>query len=414
MIRAYKDDLMIVPVKLWAEDIEEGAMEQIAHLCNLPFAFHHIAIMPDCHQGYGMPVGGVMATKGVIIPNAVGVDIGCGMCAVKSNIKSNQLNKETLQRIFGGSKEFKGGIRSAIPVGFNHHSKAQEVSLMPGGHRLYALDANNSSVPICSSQFNSALHQLGTLGGGNHFIEIQKDTDDNVWIMIHSGSRNLGKQVADHYNDIAIELNKKYHSEVPAKWELAFLPIDSEEGRMYIAEMNYCVKFALANRKLMMDRIMQIIQEEYDRQREVLHIAVEFEPMINIAHNYAAMENHYGENVMVHRKGATLAREGTIGIIPGSQGTKSYIVRGKGNAESFNSCSHGAGRRLSRTKACNELDLAAEIKKLDDQGIMHGIRHKNDLDEASGAYKDIGEVMRNQSDLVDILTELTPIAVMKG
>ncbi len=388
-----------LPVKMWLNDIEDGALTQAKNLANLPFAFKHISIMPDSHQGYGMPIGGVLATKGVIIPNAVGVDIGCGMCAVKTSLTS--IDRETLKKIMGE-------IRKAVPVGFEHHKEMQDSSLMP--------DIDWRELKVVNKEYFNALKSLGTLGGGNHFIEIQKGSDGHIWIMIHSGSRNLGKQVADHYNKLAVSLNEKWHSQVPKEWQLAFLPIDSEEGQDYIREMNYCVEFALANRKLMMQRIMEIFDKEYlyeaTGERDVHRVS--FEKMINIAHNYARMENHFGQNVMVHRKGATLATEDTIGIIPGSQGTKSYIVRGKGNPESFNSCSHGAGRKMSRTKAEEELNLEEEIKKLDDQGIIHAIRGKKDLDEAAGAYKDVKDVMRNQSDLVEILVELSPLAVIKG
>lgn len=394
-------------IKLWLEDIEDSAMVQVCNLANLPFAFKHIAIMPDSHAGYGMPIGGVLATKGVVIPNAVGVDIGCGMCAVRTNLTS--LDKETIKKIFGGSKENHGGIRSYVPVGFNHHSKKQDESLMP------LFDMSNGPIigetfPIVGREYTKALTQIGTLGGGNHFIEIQKGNDGHIWIMIHSGSRNFGLQVAEHYNELAKELNKKWHTAVDPKWDLAFLPLDSEEGQAYMREMQYCVEFALANRKLMMERCKQAFMENVRSDEG----EVEFEPMINIAHNYAAMENHYGENVLVHRKGATLAREGTIGIIPGSQGTKSYIVRGKGNQESFTSCSHGSGRKMGRGQAQRTLNLEEEQRKLDEQGIIHAVRNKKDLDEASGAYKDIHEVMRNQEDLVDVLVELTPLGVIKG
>jgi tRNA-splicing ligase RtcB len=240
--------------------------------------------------------------------------------------------------------------------------------------------------------------------------------------MIHSGSRNLGKQVADYYNKLAIELNTKWYSSVPKEWELAFLPIDSDEGQAYLREMQYCVDFALVNRQLMMRRILCIFEDVvYNKidldiisTRSSVYDTSHYEPIINIAHNYAKIENHFGHNVMVHRKGATLASVNTMGIIPGSQGTKSYICTGLGNPESFNSCSHGAGRRMGRKEAERNLNLQEEIKKLDDQGILHAIRGKKDLDEASGAYKDIGEVMKNQSDLVEILVELTPLGVIKG
>lgn len=385
-----------LPIKMWLEEIEDGALEQAKNLSNLPFAFRHIAIMPDSHQGYGMPIGGVLATKDVVIPNAVGVDIGCGMCAVKTSLKD--LDTETLKKIMGE-------IRKAVPVGFEHHKEAQDEELMPKPGLL----------EIVNKEYQKARQSLGTLGGGNHFIEIQKGSDGHIWIMIHSGSRNLGKQVADYYNKVAIELNRKWFSSVDIKQELAFLPLDGEEGKAYLREMNYCVDFALANRKLMMNRICECFTNYgvgLSNNGRVEYLS--FEPIINIAHNYARMENHFDENVMIHRKGATLATTDTIGIIPGSQGTKSYIVRGKGNAESFNSCSHGAGRKIGRKEAERTLNLADEIKKLDDQGIIHAIRGKDGLDEAPGAYKDIKTVMENQSDLVEILVELTPLGVIKG
>lgn len=378
-----------LPIKMWLDEVEDGALEQTRNLANLPFAFKHIAIMPDCHQGYGMPIGGVLATKRVVIPNAVGVDIGCGMCAVQTSLTIHDINPHL--------KTIMGEIRKFIPVGFKHHLGPQDPELMP--------DANNMKF-VVANEYQSALRQLGTLGGGNHFIEIQKDGEGGIWIMIHSGSRNLGKKVADYYNRLAVQLNEKWCSSVPKKWELAFFPMDTDEYKDYMREMQYCVDFALANRKLMMNVIQDILIDAFP--------SVSFWPMINIAHNYAKMENHYGENVLVHRKGATFAGEGNIGIIPGSQGTKSYIVKGKGNRESFLSCSHGAGRRMGRAQATRELNLEDEIKRLDDQGIVHGIREVADLDEAAGAYKDITDVMAQQADLVEILVELSPMAVIKG
>jgi len=226
--------------------------------------------------------------------------------------------------------------------------------------------------------------------------------------MIHSGSRNLGLKVAEHYNKIAIEKNKEWFSNTQK--ELNFLLIDSKEGQYYLREMEYCVEFALANRKLMMDRVKEVFIKELHNQNSNIF----FNDMVNIAHNYARLENHYGENVWVHRKGATSAREGEIGIIPGSQGTKSYIIKGKGNQESFMSCSHGAGRKMGRNEAIKNLNLEEEIKKLDDMGVIHAIRGQKDLDEAPGSYKDIDMVMENQKDLVEILVELTPLAVIKG
>ena len=398
------------PIKLWLDDIEDGALEQAKNLANLPFIFKHVAIMPDSHQGYGMPIGGVLATENVIIPNAVGVDIGCGMCAVQTSL--TEIDTETLKKIMGE-------IRKVVPVGFNKHKEMQEIDLMPK-----ADGSLMDNFPIIYREYDNALKSLGTLGGGNHFIEIQKGSDGYIWIMIHSGSRNLGFKVAEHYNKIAIELNKKYYSSVDEKQELAFLPVDSEEGQAYIREMNYCVDYAFANRKLMMDRIKDIFTKiAYETGfsvngdtviASIPESNIYFDEMINIAHNYARQENHYGKNVWMHRKGATSARGGEIGIIPGSQGTKSYIVKGKGNKESFESCSHGAGRKMGRKQAQKDLNLEDEIKKLDDMGVIHNIRNIRDLDEAPSAYKDIDIVMENQKDLTEIVVELTPLAVIKG
>jgi len=383
-----------LPIKLWVEkesDVEAGAWKQINNLANLPFAFHHIAVMPDSHQGYGMPIGGVMATQGVVVPNAVGVDIGCGMCAVKTSL--TEIDTETIKKIMGE-------IRKVIPLGFNKHNNRQSENLMP--------NKRNSGL-IISREWDNALISLGTLGGGNHFIEIQKGDDGYIWIMIHSGSRNLGYKVAHHYNKVAQDLNKKWFSNIPPfKGEdgLAFLPMDTQEGQDYIKEMNYCVEFALANRELMMQRVIQAVANNTNQTG--------FDDAINIAHNYASLEHHFGKDVWIHRKGATLARENTIGIIPGSQGTKSYIVKGKGNKDSFESCSHGSGRLMGRGQAIRTLNLKEEVKKLEDQGIIHSIRGVKDLDEASGAYKPISEVMANQTDLVDVIVELSPLAVIKG
>jgi tRNA-splicing ligase RtcB len=381
------------PIKLWLDDIEDGALAQVRNLANLPFVFKHIAIMPDSHLGYGMPIGAVMATQGVIIPNAVGVDIGCGMCAVKTSL--TDLSQDALKKILGG-------IRSKIPAGFSKHNQRQDESLMPSLDHLIYLGGS-----VVADNYDRAMQQLGTLGGGNHFIEIQKGDDGYIWLMIHSGSRNLGHTVAKGYNKAATVLHRKWHTSVPEKWQLAFLPLDSDEGQAYLKEMQYCVEYAFANRKLMMDRTLNCV-------REVVGNEVSAYRIINVAHNYAAMENHFDENVMVHRKGATSARNGQFGIIPGSQGTSSYIVEGKGNPESFGSCSHGAGRLMSRTAAKNTLNLESEKKRLDDHGVIHGMRNVKDLDEAPGAYKDIKTVMRNQEDLVSIEVELKPLAVVKG
>lgn len=381
------------PVKIWANTVDPKAFGQIYNLSRLPFVFHHLAFMPDVHAGVGMPIGGVLATKGVVVPNAVGVDIGCGMCAIKTNVRVEELTPDILR------KGVMRGIRKRIPLGMERHKTAQDETLMPQGFDI-------DSMQVVRHQYASALRQLGTLGGGNHFIELQKDGDGFIWIMIHSGSRNLGKLVCDRYSEIAGRLNAMWFSGTDPDNGLPFLPMKSDEGKAYWNEMNYCICFALANRELMMQRICEVIKDSIPE--------AEFEPMINIAHNYAAWENHFDENVIIHRKGATSAREGEVGIIPGSQGTRSFITEGLGNPDSFRSCSHGAGRVMSRTEAVRSLNLDEEIQKLDAKGIVHAIRSQKDLEEAASAYKNIDEVMACQSDLTKILVTLEPIAVIKG
>jgi len=373
------------PIKMWLDDIEDGALAQAKNLANLPFIYKHVAIMPDAHQGYGMPIGGVLATLGVVIPNAVGVDIGCGMIAVKTSLTHLDVSQ---------IKTIMGRIRELVPLGFEHHETDQSwegFDIAP-------------DIPVVQQQIASARKQLGTLGGGNHFIEIQKGSDGFIWVMVHSGSRNFGYKIAREYNDKAKQLCKRWYSEV-VNPDLAFLPIETREAKEYLEAMNYALDFAYASRKLMIERVL-------DAMTGFEGFVID-EP-INIHHNYAAWEHHFNKNVIIHRKGATLARADTVGIIPGSQGTKSYIVKGKSNAESFNSCSHGAGRRMGRKQAQRELSLSDEIAKLDSQGIVHGIRNNTDLDEAAGAYKDISTVMGNQTDLVDILVELSPLGCIKG
>lgn len=379
-----------IPIKLWADRIDENAMVQAEDLASLPFAYHHIALMPDVHCGLGMPIGGVLVTKGVVVPNAVGVDIGCGMCAVKSSLRVEEVNRKSLSKVVELIKE-------RVPVGMEHHAHLCDESLLPQGYDVEKL-------PYVKTQLTAARHQLGTLGGGNHFMEIQKSKEGDVWMMIHSGSRNVGKRVADHYGKIAKRLNAMWYSSTVEGLE--FLPIETAEAKAYWNEMLWCVDFALCNRRAMMDVMCESLSSVFPH--------VEFEPMINIAHNYAAWEKHFGHNVIVHRKGATRAYNGEIGIIPGSQGSKSYIVQGLGNPESFMSCSHGAGRVLGRREACNVLDLKKEIRRMNAKGIIHGISERRHLDEAPSAYKDIDTVMANQVDLVKPIVQLSPLAVIKG
>jgi len=378
-----------VPIKLWLNDIEEGALEQAKNLANLPFAYKWISIMPDSHQGYGMPIGGVLPTQNMeVIPNAVGVDIGCGMCVKKTSL--TDINTEGLKKVMGL-------IREAVPVGFNHHVRKQDPTYIPN------LTSNLSGM-IVDREYEKSRYQVGTLGGGNHFIEIQKGSDGYIWIMIHSGSRNVGYTVAKHYNELAVEMNEMYFSDVPK--DLAFFPNNTQEHHDYMTEMNWCIEFAKCNRELMLMNIQACFKDIFND--------ISFSDYLNKPHNFASMENHFGRNVLVHRKGATRAREGELGMIPSSQGSTSYIVRGKGNEDSFTSCSHGAGRVMSRTKARNTLNIEEETKRLDDMGVLHAIRSENDLDEAPSSYKDMDTVMSNQKDLVDVEIELKPLGVIKG
>jgi tRNA-splicing ligase RtcB len=372
-----------IPIKLWLDDLEDETLQQVKNIANIPYAYSHVAIMPDAHPGYGMPIGGVLATDGVIIPNAVGVDIGCGIIAARSELKD--IDKQTIINWIER-------IKKTIPVGFSHHNFKQK---WEGFERA-------PDIEIIQKELDSAMFQLGTLGGGNHFLELQRDLNGFLWFMIHSGSRNFGFKTAEFFHRKARKISDKWQQVLPDK-ELSFLPIDSNIGQEYFTAMKYCLEFAYANRKHMFDNITEIIGKSYFKEK-----------IINIHHNYAAIENHFGKPVLVHRKGATLATKDTIGIIPGSQGARSYIVHGKGNPESFQSCSHGAGRKLGRNESRRKLNLEEEKRKMDKKGILHEVKYIKDLDEAPGAYKDIDFVMACQSDLVEIDEILEPIAVIKG
>lgn len=388
MLTIYDHKSQKVPLKLWmkrAGDLEEGALEQSLNLTRLPFAHHHVAVMPDAHKGYGMPIGGVLPAKEAIVPYAVGLDIGCGMCAVETKAEAKDISRKRLD-------EYLYGIAAAIPQGFNWHKKPQK-------HEVFSEMPDDSAV--LNAERANVRKQLGTLGGGNHFIEFQSDPAGRLWIMLHSGSRNIGKKVAEHYHKRAVKECNARGERLPAG-ELSYFRFDSPDGQEYFRVMSWCQKFSRANRETMMEVILDIIGETPLQ-------------MIDIHHNYAAVEQHFGETVVVHRKGAIKAEKGDKGIIPGSMGTHSYIVEGLGNAESFNSSAHGAGRKLGRRAAKRAIPVERVLREMRDKGIEVYTNYLKDLpEECTDAYKDIDYVIEQQQDLVKVVTVLKPFAVLKG
>ena len=409
------DDDWTLPVKSWCENCEEGAVKQAANLARHPALYHHVALMPDAHLGYGMPIGGVVAAENAVIPAAVGVDIGCGMIATETDIPAERFADMSFRRAF------QERLKERIPVGEGvSHKETQDWD----GFEEYT--ANNG---MRSDLWPSKLDRmnLGTLGGGNHFIELQKSTllrgteaategephESKVWLMIHSGSRNLGKRIEERYHRIANRLCTRFH--VPlADPDLAFLPIEEIDGHNYFTDMLFALRYAQENRRRMMEAMKETVAEFVPEAN--------FVRTIDIHHNYAACEEHFGRKVFVHRKGATSAKFDEIGVIPGSMGTASYIVRGLGNPDSFTSCSHGAGRRMSRVAASTTLTVEECDKAMD--GIVCERWHKYkgfgkakgrlDLSEAPQAYKDIEDVIASELDLVEPLVRLVPLASLKG
>ena len=395
------EDGFRVPIKSWCGEIEEGALRQAVDLARHPSVCHHVSLMPDCHQGYGMPIGGIVACDNAVIPNAVGVDIGCGMGAVKTDVAVDRATQARLRRIVARTKEL-------VPRGEGKaHGKGQKWQGFADGIRQ--LERGSWLTPHVR---DLAYRNLGTLGGGNHFMEIQADETGFVWLMIHSGSRHLGNVIARFYNEAAKKLDQRQKRKIPNE-DLAYLPADSAEGKDYIRDMNLALQYAMENRR----RIMERFQGAF----ESVFAGSDFEKAINIHHNYAALERHYGKKVWVHRKGATSAGKGELGIVPGSMGAPSYIVRGLGNGDSFSSCSHGAGRRMGRRHASRS--LAVEECGVAMQGIVFDgwkktkrgkDKGKYDLGEAPQAYKDIDTVIGLQKDLIEPLVKLKPLASIKG
>jgi tRNA-splicing ligase RtcB len=379
--------------KIWASDLEDEARIQIENLTKLPFIYKHIAVMPDAHAGCGSTIGTVIATKGAIIPAAVGVDIGCGMCAVKLPFKIDK---------FGDNLSFlRSSIERSIPVGFNQHKTAIQNIVFVDERKLPPLLSDETLL-------NKARLQIGTLGGGNHFIEICKDQNDDAWVMLHSGSRNIGKVLAECHIDRAKGLMKDYFIDIPHP-DLSYLVQNSKEFNEYIDDLLWAQDYAKENRNQMMKLILKDISHHIFGEDIGEPKMTSFR--VDCHHNYCSMENHFGSNVWVTRKGAVSAKEGQYGIIPGSMGKKSFIVKGKGNPYSFNSCSHGAGRKMSRKKAklmFTEQDLIEQTKGIECR------KDKDVIDEIPSAYKDIDEVMKSQEDLVESIYELNQLICIKG
>lgn len=399
------------PIKIWLEnksDLEESCLEQAIHLANLPFVHKWVALMPDTHTGKGMPIGGVIATEDVIIPNAVGVDIGCGMIFTPTNIKLSDV-KEIMTGNGSLIQAIIADILRNIPVGVNRHKTKQPSEVLDKALEEMRLYERNQELV---SLIENGYYQIGTLGGGNHFIELQVDEQGYLGIMIHSGSRYLGKSICDYFHSLASKLNKQWHSEVPEEYRLAFLPVNTKEGKEYINWMKLALDYAYENRQKMMERTMEIVSKYVEKYAGIV---VEYGDTINCHHNYAALENHFGKNVWVHRKGATRVREGEIAVIPGAMGSYSYVVEGLGNPDSFCSSSHGAGRNYSRTGAKKTFSVEQVMVDLKEQDVILGKHKKNDVaEECRFAYKDISVVMENQKDLVKPLKKLKTVGVVKG
>ena len=375
------------------ESIEVEALEQIKNTASMPFLFKHVAVMPDTHYGKGSTVGTVLATKGAIIPAAVGVDIGCGMIAVKTSLKQEQL---------GDLDKLLHSIERSVPMSAGKFNQKITESAQK---RIDDL-RNTDGIETADKLSKNWPEQLGTLGGGNHFIEVCLDEEDNVWLTLHSGSRGVGNKIGMHYIGEAQKLCESVFIKLPDR-DLAYLPEGTQLFNDYIRDLHWAQKFALLNRDEMMDRVIKDVSfAVYGDNRQGFEIE-----RINSHHNFTQIENHFGHNIWITRKGAIKADVGYKMMIPGSMGTKSYIVSGLGNPMSFNSAPHGAGRRFSRTKA------RAQFTMEDFDKAMVGIAHRRTdilLDEIPSAYKDIDEVMENAKSLVKIEATLRQILNAKG
>ncbi|MBC6419257.1 MAG: RtcB family protein [Prochloron sp. SP5CPC1] len=381
------------PVLSWANHAlghEETKMAK--NVASLPFVFKHVALMPDVHLGKGALVGSVIATKDAIMPAAVGVDIGCGMCAIKTPFQASQLE--------GKLKQIRQDVETAIPVGFEANKEVEKaVSNWQGWGDFKEL---HSGVQRLESK---AMKQVGSLGGGNHFIEVCLDSEEQVWLMLHSGSRHIGNKLAQCHIGTAKELAKLADTSLPDR-DLAFFVAGTAEFAAYWRDLQWAQNYARYNREIMMARFKRVVEKHVAGGKPTKPLL-----SVNCHHNYAEKEVHFGEDVYVTRKGAVRARQEDYGIIPGSMGAQSYIVKGKGSHDSFCSCSHGAGRSMSRSKAKKNFSLDDLIQQ------TKGVECRKDpgvLDEIPGAYKSIEEVMNQQSDLVEIVARLKQVVCVKG
>jgi len=388
-----------VPVKIFTDDIEDSAREQLTNMAQLPIVHGHVAAMPDVHTGIGATVGSVIATRQAIIPAAVGVDIGCGMNALRLSLTANELPDSM--------RKTRRAIESAVPVGFDMHKKdvAQRStieSLAPGLESIFERHPKlrNRKHP---KPYLPWVRQLGTLGGGNHFVEVCIDEQDHVWVMLHSGSRGMGNGIGRYFIELARKEMERLDVRLPDK-DLAYLEEGTEHFDDYVDAVNWAQDYAMINRREMMRLTLDAIKKVLPRFKVT-------KEAINCHHNYVTKEHHFGADVWVTRKGAIRAGAGDLGIIPGSMGACSYIVEGRGSIESLDSCAHGAGRRMSRTKA-KKMFSAADVEEQ-----TRGVECRKDksvIDEIPAAYKDIDEVMEHQSDLVKVVHRLRQVVCVKG
>lgn len=381
-----------VPIKIWAEELEQGALNQLLNVSALPIVFRHVSAMADAHQGYGTSIGSVVATRDAIIPYAIGVDIGCGMNALKTNIPIAWFTEELLRRL-------RAGLERSIPVGPEKHEHPVSESVTWNGWKRFG-----RLHPRVQEAKTKAMQQMGSLGSGNHFLEVCQDRDGWTWIMLHSGSRGIGAQLAELHVRTAQHVSARGGIELPHR-ELAYLTKGSAEFDQYIHDMLWCQDYAFKSRDVMLNLALNDLQRVFPATR----VQVEFR--VNCHHNFAVQETHFGEEVWVTRKGAVRARPEDWVITPGSMGTRSYIGKGKGEPESFHSAPHGAGRKMSRTAARR----AFTLQDLERQ--TEGVECRKDaevLDEIPGAYKSIDEVMANSSDLIEPVYELKQVLCIKG